>query len=247
MDPNISFAVRPAGKGAPQIDPKPLLDGWKLLEATAIYRASGKNVLQGDTSVGQILMMSKPQLQKRVLADDRIEIYPCGRKDIQTGQIDRRVLAAIAYLTEVGFKPTISSHKCGHGYYTTSGNVSEHSSGNAVDISRINGQPVLGHQQKGGLTYQAIKRLMMLQGPMKPHQLISLFDLGPPTLRMADHANHLHIGYRPAGDNGRGGVRSPVLKRRDWYKLIQQLGKIDNPAVGKRPSKYAIPARGHGD
>jgi hypothetical protein len=247
MDPNISFAVRPAGKGAPQIDPKPLLDGWKLLEATAIYRASGKNVLQGDTSVGQILMMSKPQLQKRVLADDRIEIYPCGRKDIQTGQIDRRVLAAIAYLTEVGFKPTISSLKCGHGYYTTSGNVSEHSSGNAVDISRINGQPVLGHQQKGGLTYQAIKRLMMLQGPMKPHQLISLFDLGPPTLRMADHANHLHIGYRPAGDNGRGGARSPVLKRRDWYKLIQQLGKIDNPAVGKRPSKYAIPARGHGD
>jgi hypothetical protein len=247
QDPNLTFAVRPAGKGAPAIDPKPILDGWKLLEATAIYRASGKNVLQGDTPVGQILMMSKPQLQKRVLADDRIEIYPCGRKDIEHGQISRQVLAAVAYLTELGFRPTISSLKCGHGFYTTSGNVSEHSSGNAVDIARFNGQPVLGHQQKGGLTYQAIKRLLMLQGPMKPHQLISLFDLGGPTLRMADHANHLHIGYRPAGGDGRGGVRSPALKRSDWYKLIDQLGKIDNPAVGKRPSKYAIPAHGrHG-
>jgi len=243
-DPNLSFAVRPAGKGAPQVDPKPLLDGWKLLEATAIYRASGKNVLHGETSVGQLLMMSKPQLQKRVLADDRIEIYGCGRKDIERGQVSRQALAAIAYLTEVGLKPTITSLKCGHSYYTTSGNVSAHSSGNAIDISRFNGQPVLGNQQRGGLTYQAIKRLLMLQGTMKPHQLISLFDLGGPTLRMADHADHLHIGYRPAGGDGRGGIRSPVLKRRDWFKLIDQLGKIDNPAVGKRPSKYSIPARG---
>ena len=33
--------VQPAGKDAPQIDPKPILDGWKLLEATAVYRAAG--------------------------------------------------------------------------------------------------------------------------------------------------------------------------------------------------------------
>ena len=45
---HLDFAIRPAGKGAPRIDPKPILDGWKLLEATAIYRASGRNVLYGD-------------------------------------------------------------------------------------------------------------------------------------------------------------------------------------------------------
>ena len=83
---------------------------------------------------------------------------------------------------------------------------------------------------------------MLLQGNMKPHQLISLFNLGPPTLKLADHADHLHIGYRPAGGNGRGGLSSG-LKRGDWFKLIDQLRKIDNPAVGRRPSKYAIPAR----
>ncbi len=43
VDPHINFAIRPAGRGAPRIDPKPILDGWKLLEATAIYRAKGKN------------------------------------------------------------------------------------------------------------------------------------------------------------------------------------------------------------
>ena len=37
----------PAGRGAPRIDPKPILDGWKLLEATAIYRAAGKNPFVG--------------------------------------------------------------------------------------------------------------------------------------------------------------------------------------------------------
>ena len=38
-DPYVRFEVRPAGKGAPRIDPKPILDGWKLLESTAVYRA----------------------------------------------------------------------------------------------------------------------------------------------------------------------------------------------------------------
>ena len=48
LAPHVEFAIRPAGRGAPQIDPKPILDGWKLLESTAIYRAKGKNaVLRG--------------------------------------------------------------------------------------------------------------------------------------------------------------------------------------------------------
>ena len=41
------FEIRPAGRGAPRIDPKPILDGWKLLESTAIYRAAGKNPFFG--------------------------------------------------------------------------------------------------------------------------------------------------------------------------------------------------------
>ena len=42
--------------------------------------------------------MSKEALQQRVLADPHIEIYACGRQDIQAGQIDRRVLATLEFL-----------------------------------------------------------------------------------------------------------------------------------------------------
>jgi hypothetical protein len=37
--PHVRFEIRPAGRGAPRIDPKPILDGWKLLESTAVYRS----------------------------------------------------------------------------------------------------------------------------------------------------------------------------------------------------------------
>ena len=84
-----------------------------------------------------------------MLADPRLEIYACGREDIRTGQIDRRTLALLEYLAERGFRLTITSLKCGHSFLTSSGNVSNHSSGNAVDIALINGIPVLGNQGPG--------------------------------------------------------------------------------------------------
>jgi len=91
----VAFGIRPAGRGAPKIDPKPILDGWKPLESTAMYRAAGKNPLFGSdgqaATIGQILLMSKEQLQARVLDDPRIDIYACRRKDIQGGQIDRAI------------------------------------------------------------------------------------------------------------------------------------------------------------
>jgi hypothetical protein len=247
---HVRFEIRPAGRGAPAIDPKPILDGWKLLESTAIYRASGKNVLWGadgdGMSIGQILLLPKPLLERRVLSDERIEVYPCGRRDIRTGQIDRRVLATMAYLSEAGLRPTVTSLKCGHSFYTSSGAVSHHSSGNAVDIARINGTPILGHQERGGITETTVKRLMMLQGTMEPAQIISLLDFGRNTLRMLDHADHIHVGFRPLfGDNRRLGrqVRT-ILKAGQWEDLIERLGQLRNPVVRPRPSRYAIPARG---
>ena len=85
IDPHINFSIRPAGRGAPRIDPKPILDGWKLLEATAIYRAKGKNPLSTQLSGAGVLLLSKGALQRRVLADENLEIYECGRADIATG------------------------------------------------------------------------------------------------------------------------------------------------------------------
>ena len=84
--PHMRFEIRPAGRGAPRIDPKPILDGWKLLESTAVYRAKGRNPFFGPDatpSIGQILLMSKADLERRVLRNPRIEIYGGGRRDVR--------------------------------------------------------------------------------------------------------------------------------------------------------------------
>ena len=243
---HLYFEIRPAGRGAPRIDPKPILDGWKLLEATAIYRANGRNALydkDGDSfSVGQILLLPTHLLEKRVLSDERIEIYPCGRQDIRGGRINRRVLATLAYLAEVGLRPTVTSLQCGHGFYTSAGGVSHHSSGNAVDIAKINGVPILGHQERGGVTDQSVKRLLYLQGTMRPDQIISLLDMGGPTFAMGDHADHIHVGFRPLfGANRKLGKQAlTVLKPGQWSELVDRLGNIENPVVPTKPSKYSI-------
>jgi murein DD-endopeptidase MepM/ murein hydrolase activator NlpD len=248
---HVHFEVRPAGKGAPEIDPKPILDGWRLLASTNIYGASGKDALYGNTdsfTIGQVLLLPKPLLEQRVLSDPRIQIYACGRNDIRTGQVDRRVLATLEFLADTGLDPTVTSLKCGHSFMTASGNVSEHSSGDAVDIGAVNGTPILGHQGQGSITETTVKRLMQLQGTMAPHQIISLMDFGANTLALPDHYNHIHVGFRPLfGDNAKlGRQTASILKPGQWDALVQHLGLISNPVVPTTPSKYALPVRGHG-
>jgi hypothetical protein len=241
VDPHINFSIRPAGKGAPRIDPKPILDGWKLLEATAIYRAQGKNPFAEDLSGAGVLLLSKEELQRRVLADENLSIYECGREDIATGQIDRRVMAMLEYLVSKGFKLTITALKCGHSFLTTSGNVSEHSTGDAVDIAMIDGVPVTGHQGPGTLTDELIKTVLQLQGTMHPHQVISLEDLpGETSFPLADHYDHVHVGYHPLSGPFDQQFEA-LLKPDQWQRLTERLGRIDNPQVPTAPSKYALP------
>jgi murein DD-endopeptidase MepM/ murein hydrolase activator NlpD len=245
---HLLFEIRPAGTGSPRIDPKPILDGWKLLESTAIYRAAGKNPFFGpdakNPSIGQILLMSKESLQHRVLTDSRVQVYDCGRRDIRAGNIDRRVLATLEFLSASGLKPTVSALECGHSLLTTSGNVSEHSTGSAVDIAAINGIPILGHQGEGSITDMTIRRLLTLQGTMKPHQIISLmtFDGADNTLALPDHNDHIHVGFRPqyGSDSKLGRKLNATLKPKQWIKLIDRLGQIDNPKVLTTPSRYSI-------
>jgi transglycosylase-like protein with SLT domain/peptidase M23-like protein len=248
VSPHVLFEIRPAGRGAPRIDPKPILDGWKLLETTAIYRASGKNAFFGSdgrkATIGQILLMSKEALQRRVLDDPRVDIYSCGRRDIRAGVIDRRVLATLEFLSASGLRPSVTALKCGHSLFTKSGNVSEHSSGNAVDIAKINGIPILGHQGPGSIADLTVRRLLTLQGTLKPHQIITLMTYKGTdnTLAMADHADHVHVGFRPLynPDSKLGRRLAAVVKPSQWLKVISRLGHIRNPVVSVKPSKFAL-------
>ncbi len=236
VDPHINFSIRPAGRGAPRIDPKPILDGWKLLEATAIYRAEGKSPFSSKLGGAGALLLPKAALERRVLADDRLSIYDCGRSDIRSGQIDRRVLATLEYLAEEGFRLTVTSLKCGHGFYTSSGNVSNHSFGSAVDIAVINGVPVFGNQGPGTLTDTVLKAVLRLQGTMAPEELISLEALGGPSFALPDHADHIHIGWQPPFGASVDSRYSALLKPRQWLRLTDRLDEIDNPRVRTSPS-----------
>ena len=239
---HLNFAITPAGRGSHTIDPKPILDGWKLLEATAIYRAAGKNPFDDDATVGQVLLASKSQLQRQVLNDPNLEIYSCGREDIASGQIDRRILATMEYLVQRGFRLTVTSLKCGHSIMTASGNVSEHSTGSAMDIAQVNGIPILGNQGNGSITEAVINELLKLQGPMQPHQIISLMEMGGPTFAMGDHDDHIHVGFAADAATGGEPLAEGLLSPEQWDKLLDRIGELDQPTVPTKPSDAALPA-----
>ena len=246
LAPRLHFSIRPAGRGAPTIDPKPILDGWKLLEATHIYRAVGENPFEDSAaSSGQVLLLSKEQAIREVLSDPRVEVYECGRTDIQTGQIDVRVMRLLLYLGRSGFRTTVTSLKCGHSVYTASGYVSQHSTGSAVDIAQINGLPVLGNQGSGSITEALVSQVLELQGTMVPDQVISLMEMGGPTFAMSDHADHVHVGYAagPGTTTAPGSQLTQVLKPEQWRRLIARLDEIENPEVASTPSRFAEPTK----
>ena len=111
--PHMLFQIRPAGASAPLIDPKPILDGWVALENSSIFRAKGENpFLATSPTVGQVLLESKQQLEPQVLHDGNIRLSACGRQDVQTGRVDRRVLAMLAYLSVSGLRPTVAGLSC---------------------------------------------------------------------------------------------------------------------------------------
>ncbi len=243
--PHLYFQVQPAGQNAPFIDPKPILDGWKLLEATAVYRAAGINAFFGpqakQATIGQILLESKAQLQERVLADPHVQIYACGRRDIQSGAIDRRILATIAFLSASGLDPTVSGLACdaGHNGIDAAGQT-----GASMDISAINNIPIAGHQGTGSITDITIRRLLTLQGALAPAQIISEMSYKGQanTLSLPDHANRIQVSFTPQFGADRKLSREirSVLKPDQWIQLIQHIGQIPEPTVPVKPSVYAI-------
>ncbi|MBV8943632.1 MAG: M23 family metallopeptidase, partial [Solirubrobacterales bacterium] len=245
---HVDFLIRPAGKDAPYIDPKPILDGWKLLEATAVYRAAGVNPFFGpgakNPTIGQILLMSKQQLTNRVLADPHVQIYACGRRDIQAELIDRRILATIEFLSGSGLDPTISGLQCGHSPTGSTGVDAAGATGSSVDISAINNIPVLGHQGSGSITDVTIRRLLTLQGVMKPDDIVSLMSYKGQsnTLAVPDHANRIQVSYTPLyGQNKKlsNEIKS-ILQPGQWIQLINRISQIPEPIVPIAPSQYAI-------
>jgi hypothetical protein len=173
-------------------------------QSAAIRRLTGRSgYLASDAyinTIGRAILADDATLRDHLLASPNVQIYPCGRQDIAAGVIDRRILQVLEYLAFNRLDPYVTSLRCGHGFYTASGNVSEHSSGDAVDIAMVDGTPILGHQGPGTVTERALKALARLGGMMRPHQIISLMTVqgASNTLALSDHADHIHVGFQPA-------------------------------------------------
>jgi soluble lytic murein transglycosylase-like protein len=259
---HLRFAIRPGGDQS-TIDPRPILQNWAQLGAALHPQGvTGDTNLLGATASG-VFLMSKGELERAVLSDPGIDIYACGRQDIASGTIDKRALAIIAFLSRVGLRPTVSALRCGHSEMTVSGSVSEHATGDAVDISAINGTPIAGHQGAGTITDLTIRALLTLQGEFVPHQIISLMKYpgAPNTLAMAEHWDHIHVGFRPVAAELRlspvaaakaahsaGASKSapaPVVVPSDlsttqWNQLVTRIGALPAPKVAVKPSTASI-------
>jgi hypothetical protein len=141
------------------------------------------------------LEASKAAIASKVLSDPSISIYAGGRSDIISNKIDVRVLAMIAYLRESFGSVTVSCLLSGHRLYARPGVISAHIYGRAVDISAVGGVPIQGHQQPGGITERTVREILLAPAEVMPRQVISLLGLGGPSFPLADHYNHIHIGY----------------------------------------------------
>jgi soluble lytic murein transglycosylase-like protein len=238
--PHLVFMIRPAGRDAPLIDPKVILDGWELLQASSIYRAANINPFIGATaknpSIGQVLLMSKAQLQQVVLADPHVQIYSCGRRDVTAGLVDRRILGTLEFLSRSGLDPTVSGLQCGQGAVNKSApGANSVATGASVEISKINGITVQGHQGTGSITDLTIRRLLTLQGSLKPNQIISLMSYPgqPNTLALPDHADRIQVAYTPLfGHNKKLSKQvNSILKPSQWIKLIDTISQIPQPTI----------------
>jgi hypothetical protein len=230
--------IRPAGRDAPLIDPKPILDGWDLLQATSVYRAANINPFFGpdakNPTIGQVLLMSKDQLEQVVLHDAHVQIYTCGQRDIEAGLIDRRVLATIEFLSSSGLDPTIAGLECGQPHTASPGSNAV-ASGDSVEISAINGIPIQGHQGPGSIADITIRRLLTLQGSLRPDQIISLMSYPGQTntLALPDHSDRIQVAFTPLyGQNKQlSAAVTSALQPHQWINLIDTISQIPEPTI----------------
>jgi murein DD-endopeptidase MepM/ murein hydrolase activator NlpD len=244
--PHIIFQIRPSGAGAPQIDPKPILDGWVALENSSIFRAKGVNpFLATSPTVGQVLLESKQQLEPQVLQDRGIHLGSCGRADIGGGRVDRRILAALEYLSVSGLKPTVDGLPCqSMGSAAESLNAAASASAESIDITAINGVPVGGHQGQGTPADTLVRKLLELQGLSRPRRIVSLMSYpgASAAVTSPDAADAIRVAFvAPSTGAHAARTASSVLGPQEWIKLIARLGEIPDPTVGHGPSSAAIP------
>jgi hypothetical protein len=178
-------------------------DEWSAvlaLDGRATFADQAVALAHYDRAVGLWALVhgleaAKQHLAEQVLNDPAVTIYVGGRSDLSSGRIDVRVIAVIAYLRETFGSVTVSCLITGHGLYARPGVISAHIYGRAVDIAAVGGTSIFGNQEPGGITEKAVRAILLLPSELQPQQVISLLGLGGPSFPLADHFDHIHVGY----------------------------------------------------
>jgi Transglycosylase SLT domain len=117
--------------------------------------------------------------------------------DIKSGAIDSRILGILAAISQQ-HTIQISALRSDHSEYTTSGNVSNHYYGRAMDISAIDGVSCTDVSPDGPCGTIA-RQLGALPAGQEPTELIYCFDPDGPSnpngFAQADHCDHVHVGF----------------------------------------------------
>jgi hypothetical protein len=132
---------------------------------------------------------------RSVLDNPDIELPDSAVWDIHRGDIDDRLLQAMARLAE-RTPYAVSVLKSGHPYlvFGTS-RVSNHSRGRAVDIYAIGKRNVVDQRRQGSGAFRAVRWVL---GTVRPSELGSPWDVdGGVRVSFTNtvHQDHIHIGY----------------------------------------------------
>jgi soluble lytic murein transglycosylase-like protein len=254
-DGHLRFAIRPAGD-TDTINPGPILANWAQLQ-TALHPRGAKatDALLGATA-SDVLLLSRTQLERTVLADPGISLAACARREVASGHVDRRVLAVLGYLSRSGLQPTVSAFSCSQGAATAAGPAE------SVDISAINDTAIAAHQGPGTITDLTIRALLTLPAEFVPHQILSLMRYPGSSNTHAEsaYADRIHLAFaapapKPASaasataahSAGAGPtapaplVTTSALSAAQWGQLIERVGALPTPSVLTKPSSSAIP------
>ncbi|HLL91723.1 MAG TPA: lytic murein transglycosylase [Solirubrobacteraceae bacterium] len=262
-DGHLRFAIRPAGDPG-TIDPGPILANWAQLQAALHPQgARALNALLGATA-SDVFLLSEGQLERAVLADPGITVYPCGRREIAAGAIDRRILALLAFLSRSGLEPTVSALRCGHSRITPSGAPGAQRDGLSVSIAAVNDIPIAGHQGSGTITDLTIRTLLTLPSEFIPSQITSLMRYPGAANTHADaaHWDRVQLQFTPAApaaalsatatdttahSAGTGPTApSPIvttnaLSAAQWNQLMARAAALPAPTIAAKRSSSAIP------
>jgi hypothetical protein len=242
-DPHMVFQLSPAG--APQIDPKPILDGWVKLQSSAVIKAKGRDPFARIRATpGQALLESKTQLDQQVPRDRGVRLAGCERRLIAEGRVDRRVLAMLEFLSASGLRPSVSARSCkqpsagGEGLRGASPGIA------AAVISAVNGTNVVGPSGPSSIATVLVHKLSQLQGVMRPLQIASAtrFAGAANSVALPGYRSAIAVGFVPVGvPQARAAGFGAGLSPAQWVKLIARLGEVPDPSVAAKPSPAATP------